>query len=155
MVKFETLSLKCYGSNLFSLIRCYTSSILNRWATLVLAKNWARIHQILHFPKLFWGEPRTPLPINTIPLMCDYHHYPTTALHNPASIPPTSNDVMVFLYATIGGLLPTFCKGSSTLFHTKKGGINIILQNNISTAYNEGSVNSEASQSTFPIKSKQ
>jgi len=33
----------------------------------------------------------------------------------PASIPPSSNGIVVFLHATTGGLLPTICKGSSTL----------------------------------------
>jgi len=48
------------------------------------------------------------------------------SLHIP-SILPSSNAIAVFLQVTTGEMLPTFYKGSSTLFPTEKAGDSIFL----------------------------
>ena len=86
-------------------------------------KKWPRI---LHFPELFRGEPP--------PHSVEKGHFcvsvntttPRPALHNPTPHVHTSlqqrcdSGVAMFLQAITGELLPTFCKGWSTLFPTKK-----------------------------------
>jgi len=77
------------------------------------------MHQIFHLPQLC--QERAPIPPSSASVT-------TTTLrpacqYLPASIPPFSNGVVVFLQATTGELLPTCYKGSSTQFPTEKTGM--------------------------------
>jgi len=72
----------------------------NRLATWVLEKKWPRMHQILHFSQLIWGESLSRPSNGEEPLLCwcDYHYL--TAIPSlplcQAFICPCSNGVAVF-----------------------------------------------------------
>ena len=78
------------------------------------------------FLEFFRLEPLTPLPMEkgyycvsvttTIPPPACYHPLPASLQQR------CGNGVAVFLQATAGELLPTFCKGSATLHHAEKVG---------------------------------
>jgi len=119
------------------------SSLLENWfATLVSAKKWPRMLQIVHFPNFFREEP-------LIPLLMEKGHYcvsvttttPRSALHYPYPCIHTSlqqhysNGFAVFLQATTDELLPTLCKGSSTLFYTEKADTRNIKMCSLCLAY--------------------
>ena len=87
----------------------------NRSAILVLVKKWPRMHQILLSPNLFRVEHLTPPSSSN----------DVGPLLRPAFTPPLPPAMLWqwqrgVLQATTGELLPTFCKGSSTLFSTEK-----------------------------------
>ena len=58
----------------------------------------------------------------TTPQPALHHPHIRTSLHQCCS-----NGVTVFIQATTNELLPTFCKGSSTLFPTEKADVSLNL----------------------------
>ena len=102
-------------------------SVENRSAILVLVKKWPRMYQILQFPNFFKGQ--DPLPVKnghycviittTTPQRALFYPHPHPCIHTSLQ-QRCGSGVTMFLQATTGELLPTFCKGLSTLFPTEK-----------------------------------
>ena len=128
-------------------VRCYTSSILQSLVAYFIGKKSvvyfgfsekvARMHQILHFRQPFqWRTINPPFHWERATIVLPHRQSCTTTLHYYFSLHCHGIGITVFLQATTGELLPTFCKGSSTPFPTEKTALSCLIYS-ISQSFHE------------------